>query len=523
MAAADTAARRREALDAWWQQVEPRLAGREDDLVRYVLDAKQLDDYRVRLLLTRATGADYGQRTADWQHWLATRAALDGGDELPDTPGPRITLKTGWRAPVGLTAWFSTLLPLDGNIYVPSLGTDFEIPDDAADGVVRVNGATGEASLWFSPPPTHRGPRDVVGISACPQGLFVGCRSGVVYCTDRSGRQRWGTHVGDPLVAPPMSVDLNHDGVTDVALATAGGNVVALSGHSGSTVWVARLVQPAPEISRIGARLALGSGTEITRLILATWPTGEVIGLNVRTGDVAWRDLLPAGVLAGAAWAGESTQHLQTAWIADRAAQMWALQPQAASTQLFWWGGTGIHRPETVIATPRLLGSGTQSDRVVIACPTGGAADGHSAVCALAPAGIHWRLPLKGAVWGSPAVADLNGDRVAEVIVAAIQATPDGQPAGMLNIVSSRGHLARQLRLESPIESSPLVSDVDGDGQLEILVADQSGWLHSVDTAGVGPVEWGLSAGDSHNTQNAANAYGYGQVPSGFQWEWTPE
>jgi len=56
-----------------------------------------------------------------------------------------------------------------------------------------------------------------------------------------------------------------------------------------------------------------------------------------------------------------------------------------------------------------------------------------------------------------------------------------------------------------------------------VLVADQSGILHCYGTERIGPVEWGLAGGDSHNTRNSENAYRFGQTPSGRQWHWNAQ
>jgi hypothetical protein len=139
------------------------------------------------------------------------------------------------------------------------------------------------------------------------------------------------------------------------------------------------------------------------------------------------------------------------------------------------------------------------------------------------PKGIAWRYGVDGAIWGTPAIADLNGDHDPEIIVGSIVPGADGHPTGLLSIVSRDGHLLRREALPAAIECSPVVADVDGDGRLDILVADQSGLLHAVTTGSIGPVEWGLFGGDSHNTRNAVNAYAYGQLPVGRQWAWKPE
>jgi len=76
--------------------------------------------------------------------------------------------------------------------------------------------------------------------------------------------------------------------------------------------------------------------------------------------------------------------------------------------------------------------------------------------------------------------------------------------------------------MPAPIECSPVIADVDGDMRLEVLVADQRGWLHCYATGRIGPVEWGLAAGDSHNTRNREHAYSFGQTPCGAQLRWKP-
>ena len=50
-----------------------------------------------------------------------------------------------------------------------------------------------------------------------------------------------------------------------------------------------------------------------------------------------------------------------------------------------------------------------------------------------------------------------------------------------------------------------------------------SGRLYCFATEGFGPVNWGLYAGDSHNTRNAVHAYEYGQRPHGYQRQWRPK
>jgi hypothetical protein len=72
----------------------------------------------------------------------------------------------------------------------------------------------------------------------------------------------------------------------------------------------------------------------------------------------------------------------------------------------------------------------------------------------------------------------------------------------------------------APLECGPVIADVDGDDQLDLLVAEQDGRLHCYDTGVSGAVYWGVPGGDRFNRREAESAYSFGQVPHGFQWAW---
>jgi hypothetical protein len=176
-----------------------------------------------------------------------------------------------------------------------------------------------------------------------------------------------------------------------------------------------------------------------------------------------------------------------------------------------------------LIAALRTLHTDPNEPPTVLACPTGEHGGRHGGVCLLEPEGVRWRFAVGGAVWGTPAVADLNGDRLSEIVLSSSEPNAEGQLRGAITIVSQAGQCLYRLPLDAPIDCSPVVADVDGDNLLEVLVADQAGWLHCFKTDRFGPVKWGLFGGDSRNTRNAANAYAFGQTPFGHQWRWKPE
>ncbi|MFH1748035.1 MAG: PQQ-binding-like beta-propeller repeat protein [Planctomycetota bacterium] len=511
------------ALDEWQRRTARRWQPRRDDLIVHLYSRFPLGDRRVRALLTRVAGVDYGDRLADWRRWFKNHQRLQRGRQPEVSSKERITLIPKWHAPIGLTGWFSTIIPLDGQIYVASLGATFDDEYDRADGLVRVDGQNGQATLIFEPPDGRL--RDVLGIAAGDDCLFVAVRGGWIYCVEPDGNQRWSGHVGELLGGPPLSIDINHDGIADVIAVTHTGRVVAFSGHTGRTVWVTpaqRGGQRARGSGRVvGAAMAAGE-LDGNRVLSVTLPDGNMRILSIRNGQVCWEGRTMAGSLSGPLFRGQRAGVVAAIFIADRTARIWSVTcannhwVTTPAWDLYTWQG------ESVIGGLRTLAR-DNGPPLLMACPTSSTAGYRAAVCALDVSGLHWRYAPRGAIWATPALADINKNSQTEIVVASIDTDADGVSRGFLSVISHEGHCLRRMTFEAPIECAPVIADVDGDNLLELLVADQAGWLHCFATRQIGPVEWGLFGGDSHNTRNAENAYRYGQVPAGVQWRWKPD
>ena len=90
----------------------------------------------------------------------------------------------------------------------------------------------------------------------------------------------------------------------------------------------------------------------------------------------------------------------------------------------------------------------------------------------------------------SPALADLDGDGRAEIIV--------GDDGGLLHVFTQDG---RELagfpqQTGSLIEASPAIGDVDGDGAPDIVVGSWDGRMYAWDHAGRALPGWPVAAGD---------------------------
>lgn len=532
-AAAQSPADLQAALRRWEHETASYWESRVDEFVEYVFAHHTLEDPRVRRLLTSVTDADFGDQPEDWRRWFEGQRRLRRGGPLAATSREAVPLQPRWQAPVGLTTWFSTIFAIDGVIYVAAHGTAWEDPDDHADGIVRVDGRTGEAAFLFQPP--DRPPRDIVGLAAADGVLLAGCRNGQVYCVEPGGALRWKASAGARIASVPLVFPVARGGPLGVGVVTEAGKLVVLNVANGKTIWIAdtpssglaaldeaaRNVAPRPPLA---ATLALGDvlaepGDE---LVVVT-PRGDVRILSASNGRVRWQRAGDAGGVAGAICWGSPGGQAGPAYLADLAGGLWSLvhAGKDAVAAPLWISPS--RRPRGIVAGVRTVTPPGATYSLLLACSAGAAGEAGGSLALVGGSGVRWRYPLGGIIWGTPAVADLNGDRKPELIVTSFEPPSARLGRGWLTILSTEGRLLRHEVLPAAVESSPLVADVDGDGLLEVLVADRSGLLHCLATQRLGPVEWGSIGGDIRNTRNSAHAYSYGQAPYGYQWSWQPQ
>ncbi|NIA12473.1 MAG: DUF4091 domain-containing protein [Nitrospiraceae bacterium] len=122
---------------------------------------------------------------------------------------------------------------------------------------------------------------------------------------------------------------------------------------------------------------------------------------------------------------------------------------------------------------------------------------------------LEWSFETKGKIYASPILADLDGDGLVEVIVAASRDK-------RLLCLSSRGELRWDYRWEDNdadgLQSTPSVVDYDGDGKKEIFFASRGGVVGCVDYQGR-PV-WRTFLGDTidYNGPVVADVDGDGRI-----------
>jgi hypothetical protein len=511
-------------LAAWEDETGPRWRTRRDEMIRRLMQG-DLADRRVQFLLERVSGMNFADRADDWRRWHDNHERLRAG-RTPEVAGVRpVVLESLWQSPIGLTAWFSTILPFDGQIYVASLGTMLEEAADPWDGVVRVDGVSGASELLFVPP--DRAPRDILGLSAADDGLFVACRNGFVYLIAPDGTLRWRALAGPQIVSVPLTLDVNGDGALDVIVVTADGKLVGIDGRSGRTPWVLTVPGGAPtrrdRAPLVQAGLAAGDylaapGPEVA----VSTDAGDAYVVTTRPFRVAWHQRVGTGSAAAPLTFSGAPDGKAPVFIGDSRGDIWALQRTGADITPLVLRAVAVRRAEGLVAALRSIENVSARTHWLLACPSTNDPLAGGSVCAVNESGLRWRHAPGGTIWATPAVADINLDHQSEIIVASIELPDERTATGLVSVLTRDGHTLRQLRLPAAVEAAPVVADVNGDGRLELLVADQAGVLHSYAVGRFGRVEWGVAGGDSHNTNNATNAFSWGQVSADRQWNWRP-
>lgn len=101
-------------------------------------------------------------------------------------------------------------------------------------------------------------------------------------------------------------------------------------------------------------------------------------------------------------------------------------------------------------------------------------------------------ISMGGSLSATPVIADILDNGSLQMIVADEQ--------GNIIIGDEDANALERYKIASGAEASCFIRDIDGDGKLELLIADLNGYLYCYDTKSKGEVFWGSYRGNSLNT-----------------------
>ena len=245
--------------------------------------------------------------------------------------------------------------------------------------------------------------------------IVVTSKAGWVGCLDRQGRVLWQFSAGWELASAPVAADLDGDGREEVVYGSDS-RVLALTG-SGRLLWQADLSAHEAVFSRNRPLVMDGDGDGRTEVYFLDCVRNLVVRLDGPTGAVAWVEPQPSyygylGLIAGDL-EGDGLNDLIVTGKSTLVARMSLSGETLWGTQL---GGRGIFFP--------------------------------------------------------PAVADLDGDGVQEVVVGVRGHSPDERRTG-LYVVDPAGEILAAVAQEDGGIHAPMVADLDGDGRLEVVSGER--------------------------------------------------
>ena len=246
--------------------------------------------------------------------------------------------------------------------------------------------------------------------------IVVTSKAGWVGCLDRQGRVLWQFSARWGLASAPVAADLDGDGRDEVVYGSDS-RILALTG-SGQLLWQADLSAHEAVFSRNRPMVMDGDGDGRTEVYFLDCVRNLVVRLDGPTGAVAWVEPQPSyfgylGLIA-ADLEGDGLHDLIVTGKSTLVARMGLSGNTLWGTQL---GGRGIFFP--------------------------------------------------------PAVADLNGDGVQEVVVGVRGHSPDERRTAWYVVDPSSGEILAAVAQEDGGIHAPLVADLDQDGRLEVVSGER--------------------------------------------------
>lgn len=416
-----------------------------------------------------------------------------GNDNNIDTyPSGSMAVKVSerWRARIGLTTYRSTIHFFNNKIIVNSNGSSWKDSNDPDGGIYIIEPLTGSIIKQIVPPGS--GEKDCNGVALNNDDIVFGTDQGIVYTVDWNGKVLWQRELKGDIEAAPALSDLNGDKILDIVTGSEEGILYALNGKDGEIIWEAQAGYGAYDQTGFVATAAFfdATGDGIDDIFIPS--RDEVFRvINGKTGKIIW------------SYKGDSGMHGTPIIVdVDNDGNPEVIFTESYSTVYCADARTGTIKWNTTLKHPGFGIEGLFSpvgwfpDAKCILVATAWWRQNEGVYCLSALDGkIKWRYeePTHNITSGF-VIGDVDGKPGAEAVF--------GTESGKVIALDKDGNLVWTYMTGGPIECTPTLADIDGDGLIEVIAASNDGFLYAIATPGKAPAVINYHRGSPQNNGN---------------------
>ena len=403
-----------------------------------------------------------------------------------------------WKTKIGVTTYRTNMVFRNGSVFIGSNGIHRELRIDSLDGVFKIDGKTGKIQKQYASP--LAGDNDVTGIAIDGNRLFCGSDNYDFYCYDiTSGAELWKFETEYDVESAPVIADFNGDGKKDVFFSVEQYGFYALNGMDGSVLWKNDSISSHNgNTSGLAVDVNNDGIMDVVTAVRGTPNTNELAGfkmahygdyhaaINGKDGTFLWVCETGAGINSSPFL----TKIGGTQYIAglDTYGEFHLIDFNGKSIFANNFGYE--HYMSPVISSKGMLciGSGViDLNPEVWAEYDYENAEGELVKYYSFDDSVQFFDYMKilenveGPTTATPVIADVMNRGVCQII----EPTEDG----FVSMIDENGKHPKLYKLPAGCEASLLVADIDGDGKLEILVADLQGYLTCYSTNSKGKVD----------------------------------
>lgn len=323
--------------------------------------------------------------------------------------------------------------------------------------------------------------------------VFFVTRGGTAGCISATGELIWRRDLGDSMdYTGPVLADVNSDGRIEILFGSESGTLYCL-GDSGEILWRYQADGAIRGIPAVAFHPPSG-----TMRIFAVFGGGREACLTSE-GDVVWFHDEPSP--RKERWVSPAVGHLDrdgTPEVVTATDDFQVIVRDAFTGDEQWrWKGDHAIDQTSSFALADFDGSG----RLDIVSGDGSGQGGPGHVYRLRDGEAVWTADAGGSIVQGPSVGDVDGDGELEILVCS--------RSQRLLCISADGAVEWSVPFETEIITTPAIGDLDGDGTIEIVVTskDRSVYCFSLGgSASPDSLPWPMMNHDAQLTGNAQGA-----------------